>query len=582
MNQKFTLFHFISKLILENEIGQIIELPKESNESISIGELSSYEVEPVKRLMSIWCNRIDKLIEIDKDVNNGKVSWRSHFFIEWRGFTYEEYSDLFNIHILPDDYPFYNVFSQLNKENGGIKSEKDRAALQSNLTYNEESYIEALRQAGIEPLLKTFFSQLAKLSALLPLRKIKMHTLICGSTGSGKSVLMEALFHRMVKKYPKFSFVLIDPHGNLAENVKRLKSVSNDPDKVIYLEVFLKEGFTFTFNPFSIKNKSLKNITFTAEQIISAIEETLSREGGKLTEVQVNTLEKCVYFLLNREKSTILDMVKILRADEIIFAEAQKYEPTFFTEEFAKPSNRTRKALLDRVDRLLNSPILRNLLGGESTFDLEYILNSGKILIVNLADAGEMSQVAFGKFLVASIKSIIRKRKKNHGLPTFLFVDEVQSMISGSFDYILSQLRGFGLHLVMANQYINQLGDQVESVVQNTAIKIVSSDDYDQIKKVVKPPKDTFLKDFEFFLKVKGYPTHVFKSPDVILNNPKKYKITAEQEKALDELQIERYYRAYQQQEFNIRRPSKEKGTIPEKRTTANSPIPPYDLKIDE
>ncbi len=580
----FSLYRFIEKIIQPHEIATITELSDEIQSSVSIGEFTSFDSQAVTRLMSLWCNRIDKLIEIDKEVNEGVPSWKSHFAIKWRGFTYTEYYALFNIHIPPDDYSFYPVFNQLNKDKGGVVTEKQRADLQSNLTYNEESYIEALRQAGIEQLLKTFFSQLAKLSALLPLRKLKMHTYLCASTGSGKSELMRVLFHRMVRKYPKFSFILIDPHGSLAESVKRLKSVSSDADRVVYIEPFLKEGFTPTFNPFFIKDTSVKNITFTAEQIISAIEETLSREGGRLTEVQVNMLEKCVYFLLYRERSTILDLVKLLRAEENIFAQAQQHEPTFFNEEFTKPSNRTRKALLDRVDRLLNSPILRNLLGGESTFDLEYIINSGKILIVNLGDAGEMTQIAFGKFLVASIKSIIRKRKKNHGLPTFLFVDEVQSMISGSFDYMLSQLRGFGLHLVMANQYLNQLGDQAETVKQNTAIKIVASDDYEDMKKVLKTPKDVYLKDYEFFLKVRGYPIHVFKSPDVIIKNKSKYEITKEQENTLDDLQIERYYRAYNQEEFTLRKstPTTPNDEPQETKFSSNSPRPPFDLHINE
>ena len=464
----------------------------------------------------------------------------------------------------------------MNRKQGGILTEKQRADFTSTLIHNEESYIEALRQAGIEPFLTTFFSQLAKLSALMPLSKLKMHLYLCASTGSGKSELMRVLFHRMVRKYPRFSFILIDPHGSLAESVKKLKSVCKNPDDVVYIEPFLKEGYTPTFNVFQITDISVKNITFTAEQIISAIEETLSREGGRLTEVQVNMLEKCVYFLLYRKTSTILDLVDILDVQEKIFKEAQKHNPRFFTEDYAKPSNRTRKALLDRVERLLNSPILRNLLGGQSTFDLERIINSGKILIVNLGDAGEMTQVAFGKFLVASIKSIVRKRKKNKGLPTFLFVDEVQSMISGSFDYMLSQLRGFGLHLVMANQYINQLGEQAETVRQNTAIKIVASDDYEEMKKVVKVPKDVYLKDYEFFLKVRGYPVHVFQSPDVIIKNPSKYEIDEETEAKLDELMIERYYRAYDQQSFSLRKsPEKfEENPIPD------APIPPYDLNI--
>lgn len=575
-----SLSNFVKKVLLPKEIDAITSTPKEIKEGVSIGSFSSYNFEAVKRLMEVWCKRIDKIIEIDKEVNNGKPSRKSRFANHWRGFTYPEFHALFNTHIPPEDYPFHPVYSQLNKRKGGILTEKQRADALSHLEHNEESYIKALcEDASIEKLLFIFFNEIAQISASLPVSKMKMHSFICASTGSGKSELMRVLFHRMVEQYNQYVYVLIDPHGSLAESVKRLKSVGGNPDRVVYIEPFLKNGFTPTFNPFQIKDTSDKNVTFTAEQIISAIEDTLNREGGNLSEVQINMLEKCVYMLLYKKTATILDLVAILKAEESILKEANQYDPTFFSDEYAKHSNRTRKALLDRIERFLNAPILRNLLGGKSTFDLEKILNTkGKILIVNLGEASEITQVTFGKYLFASIKSVIRKRKKNQGIPTFLLADEVASIMSGSWEYALSQLRGFGLHLVMATQYINQLGDHAETVRQNTAIKIVASDDYEEMKKVVQIPKETSLKDYEFFLKVRSYPVQVFKSPDVILRNPEAFEIDEEAEEKLDTLQIERYYRAINKPQKGLEKlDSLDDNSFPDDDLT-----PPFDLNIDE
>ena len=68
---------------------------------------------------------------------------------------------------------------------------------------------------------------------------------------------------------------------------------------------------------------------------------------------------------------------------------------------------------LDRINRMLNSPVLMNLFGGSSTFDLEKAMNSGKVIIFDLGDLSDMTAKVFGKFIIASIKSIARKRKKN-------------------------------------------------------------------------------------------------------------------------------------------------------------------------
>lgn len=138
----------------------------------------------------------------------------------------------------------------------------------------------------------------------------------------------------------------------------------------------------------------MRNINNVAEQVILAFDEVLNREGGKVTETMTNMLEKCIYFLLQRPNSTIVDLLKLLDRDETIFQEAAKAD-SFFNEYFLKQNNKTREGLLNRIGRLLNSPILFNLIGGQSTFDLEKALNRNKVVIFNLGGVGEMTQITF-------------------------------------------------------------------------------------------------------------------------------------------------------------------------------------------
>ena len=578
------LNRIVRKLIHKKEVEKIKNKHSLSIEGINIGKLISYNPEVVNSFMEIWCYRVDKLIQLDKDTNNGIATKYSHILNFVRGFTFREYQALFNKHIEEKDFPFYPVFSQFRKKKGGINSEKQRVDILFDYEYDKEHYVKALRKNDLEPLLEIFFSEFVSSKMLLPSNKLLMHVFLCASTGSGKSELMRVLIHNMITTYHDASFVLIDPHGNLAESVKRLKSVANNQKEVVYIDPFLDDNKTPAFNPFQISDKSTKNITFTGEQILSSIEETLSREGGKLTEVQVNTMEKSIYFLLQRKESTLKDLVKVLRADEDIMAEAELFEPEFFSIEYRKNNNRTRKALLDRVEKLLNSPTLKNLLGGTSTFDLEDILNNGKILIINLGEASEMSQIAFGKILFSSIKSIIRKRKKNNfPCQTFLFIDEIEVVNSGSLDYVLNQLRGFGLSCILATQYISQLQEQAVTVKQNTAIKIVASDDHDEIKKVIKVPKEVQLKDYEFFLKVRGRPVEIFKSLDFLLRNKDMFEISLQEEREFDKLQLERYYRPIDQNTPIVEKPFiKTEITIEKEVTKPNSFKAPFELQINE
>ena len=65
-----TLEQFVSKLILPQEASEIFGQTEFANDGIEIGKLSNFDAEIVIQLMEIWCKRIDKLIEIDKTINN--------------------------------------------------------------------------------------------------------------------------------------------------------------------------------------------------------------------------------------------------------------------------------------------------------------------------------------------------------------------------------------------------------------------------------------------------------------------------------------------------------------------------------
>lgn len=563
------------KIIQEDEIKHILEIVEE--DGISIGEVSSYNAERVIELLEVWCRRIDKIVKLDQEIN-AFSTWISDQALYYRGFTFEEYGTLFNSNIQPQEYCFYPVFGQLRKERGGIINEKQKALFNLRYEYNEEDYVRILlEETKVEPVLRFFFGKFGKLSAFMPLIKLKQHVHICAPTGSGKSELMRTIFFRLQSKYSKFTFILCDPHGDLALQCKRFILNAKSPERLIYIDPLFKmnKGYTVCYNVFQVKDKSVQNISYTVEQIIVAFEEVLSKEGGRVTEIMTNMLEKCIYFLLQRDNSTILDLIDLLNGEKGIFQEASQFN-SFFDENFLKPSNKTREALVNRIERLINSPILKSVFGAPSTFDLEGAINSSKVILFNLSGLGEMGQVAFGKFLMASIKSIVRKRLKNTGVPVFVFVDEAHLLMSGSFEYALSQLRGFGLHLVLSHQYPSQLGSQAKAVKENTSVKIVAGEETEDWKDIIKIPKNERLEDYEFFLKVRNRPLTKFKAPDFLIKNPKKYTMSPDQEQEIDKMLLERYYKVIGEEKGIATRMIKDE--VEERRIA--SPLPPFELNI--
>jgi hypothetical protein len=540
-------------------------------EGIPSGEIEGFDFDDINKFYNIWTVRIEKLIKLAKDTFREVDAPHAGQLAKIRGFTFEEYSALFNMHILPEDFPFYPIFSALGANKGGVNTVKQRTDFTLKFQLDEDDYIKCLLENGAKDVLSFFFG--GRLKAYLPLPKLKMHSYIVAPTGSGKSELIRAIFYELQKKYDKFSFVLIDPHGDLAKKVKRFH-LNIDKERVIYIDPFLKDGYSPTFNVFDVGEKSIKNLSHTAEQIIISFEEVLSREGGELSESMVNMLEKSIYFLLERDGSTLLDLADLLNAQPDILQEAIEYSE-YFNERFLRTEKRSRDALLYRIERLLNSPALKPLVAGQSTFSLEKSLNSGKVIIFNLGELGEMTQAAFGKFLVANIKSLVRKRDPENSLPTFVFIDECQNLVSGSFEYILSQLRKYGLHLILANQYVNQLGEQVEAVKKNTAIKIVGGDEADDIKAMIPLTKDQIsLKDYEYYLKIRGRTVLKIKSPSFLINNPT-FEMTSQEEQVFDNYQLSKYYKVSGQ--TKVERVPRKEGD-PASPPSNQSNKPPFDL----
>jgi len=396
---------FFKNILSAEEIKRAITELKGNKETISLGTVTLPDPKTIISLMELWCPRVDTVVNLDIDVN-GTPSDNAKFLNGHRGFTYLEYLDLFNDYIEEHEYCHYPVYNQVRKRKGGINTKKQRYTYLSRYKANEDDYLELYLEEGGKTVLKFFLGQLGRLSASLSLRKIKQHTLVVAPSGSGKSELLRAMFYRMQKRYPKFSMVMIDPHGDLALSIKKSVLSYEQRERLIYIDPYLAEGYTPTFNPFDLKNNSEQNVQHAAEQFISAFDEILTREGGKPTENMITVMEKALYFILGTGGSTLETLLELLSPDSPLQEEANEFDP-LFDDYFFKPGNKTRDGLYSRLSRLLTNPTLRRMLGGKSTFDLERALNSGKIVLFDLSGFGELWTKHMPWFQEASSTSLV-------------------------------------------------------------------------------------------------------------------------------------------------------------------------------
>lgn len=106
-------------------------------------------------------------------------------------------------------------------------------------------------------------------------------------------------------------------------------------------------------------------------------------------------------------------------------------------------------------------------------------MDEGKILIVNLAKGkiGEDNCSLLGSMIVTKIQLAALSRSdlpEANRKPFYLYVDEIHNFLTLSFADILSEARKYGLNLILAHQYIDQLDEKIRTAIFGNAGTIIS------------------------------------------------------------------------------------------------------------
>lgn len=127
--------------------------------------------------------------------------------------------------------------------------------------------------------------------------------------------------------------------------------------------------------------------------------------------------------------------------------------------------------ILNKVGQFISSNTIRNIIGSpKSTIDLEKIMNSGKILILNLSQGklGEDNSSLLGAMIITKLQLAAMNRvevPEEQRKDFYLYVDEFQNFATSSFIKILSEARKYRLNLIMANQYMAQVPEDVRAAI---------------------------------------------------------------------------------------------------------------------
>ncbi len=307
----------------------------------------------------------------------------------------------------------------------------------------------------------------------------RKHMYLIGKTGVGKSTLLANMAISDIRK--GHGVAIIDPHGELSEIL--LDYIPSERiNDVCYLDPSNTER-VFGLNPLEVKTGEQRELV--ASGVVSIFQKLYAFSWGPRLEY---LLRNTILTLTQVPGSTMLDIPKLLTNDPYREAIVEKLDDKilkdFWKHEYAQFSEKFRQEaispVLNKIGQFLSVPTLRTILSFKhSTIDLESLMNDGKIVILNLSAGkiGEDMAALLGALFISKFQLAAMKRahiKEDERKDFYLYVDEFQNFSTLSFVKILSEARKYKLNVILANQYMSQLSEDIQSAILGNIGSLIS------------------------------------------------------------------------------------------------------------
>lgn len=302
------------------------------------------------------------------------------------------------------------------------------------------------------------------------------HIYILGQTGTGKSTLLTSMVLSDIDAGK--GVCVLDPHGDLIEfllpripkeraddlihldpgaNVDRpfglnILEASTDQEK----DFFSNEFISFLKREFDPNLQGIVGPQF--EQAVRAATYTVMdyQDGGTVAEI--SRLFESPAFLRDRLKS-LKNPVARFYWDDIWQRKADFHKSEILG------------YITSKFDRFRTNSLMRNIIGQvKSSINFRAAMDTGSILLVNLSKGilGDLNSNFLGTIFLSRLYASAMSRQElpiDQRRPFYLYIDEFHNFAIDAMESMLSEIRKYGVGLVLAHQNQAQLPEKLREAV---------------------------------------------------------------------------------------------------------------------
>ena len=302
------------------------------------------------------------------------------------------------------------------------------------------------------------------------------HTHLIGRTGTGKSSVMESMVLHDVRQ--GHGVAVLDPHGRLVQRLLFLLP-RECVDRVIYINPGDPDWVPI-WNP--LRCRSAFGPSRIADDLVAAFKSFVTGWGDRLEHL----LRHALIGVLHLPQASLLDVSNLLRQKseesrrlKAMILKIVEDEPlrTFWRHDFDRYGSADLAPPQHKLSKLLTSGAVSLMLSqSDTSFDLRDVMESGKILLIDLSSIGTEVREILGCFILSLLHLTALGRDSLSGeeqRPFHIYCDEAHRFVTDALEDLISETRKFKVSLTLGHQYMDQFTTRKTGALSSVGSTII-------------------------------------------------------------------------------------------------------------